>query len=98
MDSSRGKTKSGGHETAATIANGNLLHQQHLAGAFDGAGHAALVMRGQAGVFEIERVHGEVNLRLRSRRAVFHRAARAALVLFGVRLAWHNYLISLCKV
>ena len=28
-----------------------LLHQQHLAGAFDGAGHAALIMRGQAGVF-----------------------------------------------
>jgi hypothetical protein len=28
-----------------------LLHQQHLARAFDGAGQAALVMGGQAGVF-----------------------------------------------
>jgi hypothetical protein len=28
------------------VAVGKLLHQQHLTRAFDGAGHAALIMRG----------------------------------------------------
>jgi len=42
-----GKAKAG---DAARRRN-PLLHQQHLARAFDGAGQAALIMGGQAGVF-----------------------------------------------
>jgi hypothetical protein len=71
-------------------AENRLLHQQHLARAFDGAGQLALIMRGHPGVFarqdtalighilpeqigvlEIERVNGEVNLRLRPLYAIF---------------------------
>ena len=47
------------------------------------------VLPEQVGVLEIKRIFGEVNLRLRARCAVFRRAAVAALVLFGVRLAGH---------
>jgi hypothetical protein len=43
----------------------------------------------QIRVLEIERVLGEVNLRLRARCALFRRAAIAALVFFGIRLAGH---------
>jgi hypothetical protein len=91
-----------------------LLHQQHLARAFDGAGQAALIMRGHAGVFagqdaalvghelpeqigvlEIERINSEIYFRLRTRRAIFRGAARAAAFPFiGVGFAWHGYLIS----
>ena len=44
----------------------------------------------QRNVLEIERVLGEVNLRFRAWRAVFRRAAAAALVFVGIRLAWHK--------
>src|ERR1700679_2708755 len=56
------------------------------------------ILAEQVGVLEIQRVLGEVNFRLRAGRAIFCWAALAALVFFGIRLAWHNYLISLCKV
>ena len=36
---------------ASDKAAENLLHQQHLTRPLDGGGHAALVRRGQAGVF-----------------------------------------------
>jgi hypothetical protein len=94
-----------------------LLHQQHLARAFDGVCQATLIMRRHSGVFagqnaalvghvlpeqvrvlEIQRILREINFWFRARRAVFRRAARPALVFFGVRFAGHNYLISLCKV
>src|SRR5271170_3090583 len=55
------------------------------------------VLPEQISVLEIEGVEREVNFWFWTRRA-FHRTAVAALVLFGVRFAWHNYLISLCKV
>ena len=91
-----------------------LLHQQHLARAFDRASHAALIMGGQAGVFagqdaalvghelpeqvgvfEIQRVDGEINFRFWTRCAVFRGAARTASVPFvGIGFAWHGYLIS----
>jgi hypothetical protein len=79
----------------------DVLHQQHLARAFDG-GSAALVMRRQAGVFarqdaalvghelleqggvlEIQRVDGEVNLRLGPRRATLAPLPRRAAALAG---------------
>jgi len=47
------------------------------------------VLPEQVGVLEIERVLGEVNLRLWARRAVLGGAAVAALVFFRVCLAWH---------
>ena len=55
--------------------------------------NAALVghiLAQQIGVLEIQRVLGEVNLRLGAGRAVFRCAALAALVFFGVRLAGRN--------
>ena len=56
------------------------------------------ILAEQGNVLEIQSVLGEVNFWLRTGRAVFRGAAIAALVFFGVRLAGHNYLISLCKV
>jgi hypothetical protein len=52
----------------------------------------------QGDVLEIQGVLGEVDFRLRAGRPVFGRAAVTALIFFGIRLAGHNYLISLCKV
>src|ERR1700690_1220393 len=52
----------------------------------------------QRDVLEIQRILGGGNFRLRAGRALLGRAAAAALVFFGVGLAWHGYLISLCKV
>jgi len=98
------------------FAKKDLLHQQHLAGPFDGVGHAALIMGREAGVFarqnatlirdelaeqvdvlEIQRILGEVNFRLRTGCAGFGGATlpAAAVRLFRIGLAGHNYLISL---
>jgi hypothetical protein len=49
----------------------------------------------QIGVFEIERVNGEVNLRFRPRRAIFRLVTRPTAVPFVcIGFAWHGYLIS----
>ena len=45
----------------------------------------------QGDVFEIERIEGEIDFRLRPRRPVFHRAALATrLVFIFVYFAWHK--------
>jgi hypothetical protein len=73
-----------------SIENGDLLHQQHLTGAFDRPIQAPLVVRGKAGIFaredaplvsdelaqqvgvlEVQRIHGEIDLGLRTRCADF---------------------------
>src|SRR5271166_1311638 len=56
------------------------------------------VLLEQICVLEIESVLGEVDFGLWARRAVFRGAAVASLVLVGVCLARHNYLISLWTV
>src|SRR5215469_9192182 len=40
-----------GQRTGRAAGKLKLLHQQHLARALDGRGHAALIVRGQPGVF-----------------------------------------------
>jgi hypothetical protein len=81
------------------VGQAALIMRRH-AGVFARQNAALIghVLLEQGGVLEIERVLGEVNFWLRARRAVFRRAAVAALVFVGVRLAGHNYLISLCNV
>jgi hypothetical protein len=98
------------------VQNGNralsrLLHQEHLAGAFDGAVELALVVRGepgvfaredaalvgdelaeQGGVFEVEGVDGEIDLRLGPWSAGLHGAATSAFFFFRMSFAWHSLL------